>query len=59
MTSFEELLLDTPECNDFRRLQNGDWMAYSTRLGHNGVAIRAVGMTIREALATLHEHLCA
>lgn len=57
MISFEQLLLEVPECNDFRRLANGDWVAYSTAMDEQGRAIRAVGLTIREALEILKEEL--
>lgn len=54
---FYEVLSMTPECNDFRRLGNGDWVAYSTVLDENKSAIRALGKTIYEALMNLRELL--
>lgn len=53
MTNFEELLTDTPECNEFRKLATGDWVAYSTRLDKNGNMIRAIGSSIHAALEKL------
>lgn len=55
---FEEVLFDTPLCNDFRRLANGDWVAYSTKIDEHGEAIRFVGPNIRQALEGLQK-LCA
>lgn len=56
---FEALLEDTPECNDFRMLNDGSrtWFAYSTRLDKEGQAIRASGKSIHEALRNLRENL--
>jgi xanthine dehydrogenase molybdopterin-binding subunit B len=54
---FEELLFDTPECNDFRRLADGSWVAYSTRADENGQAIRHAAPTIREALEGIQAKL--
>ena len=56
---FVELLAQTPECNDFRRLGNGDWIAYSTVLDKEGTAIREIAKTIYEALKNLQTTLDA
>lgn len=54
---FEELLFETPACNDFRMLTNGNWVAYSTKAGEDGGAIRGTGISIRAALEDLREKL--
>lgn len=55
--TFEELLIATPECNDFRRLGDDTWIAYSTRMDSDHLAIRCNAPTIREALEGLIEKL--
>lgn len=55
--SFTQLLKDTPECNDFRQLANGDWVAYSTVLEESGDMIRAIDTTIWHALTALRKKL--
>lgn len=54
---FSQLLSDMPECNDFRRLGNGDWVTYSTVPDDDNQAIRAIGKTIYEALQNLQKKL--
>lgn len=54
---FEELLFEVPECNDFRRLSSGDWVAYSTRVDAQGKAIRCIAPSIRAALEALQNVL--
>lgn len=55
---FHELLAKTPECNDFRQLADGVWVAYSTRVkpGESSV-YTGRGKTIQEALAELNKNL--
>lgn len=55
--TFEFLLGETPECNEFRRMGDGKWMAYSIKQDSNGVDIRAEGYGIREALEELNKKL--
>lgn len=56
--NFCELLIETPECNDFRQLMSDKtWVAYSTVLGPEGEAIRAIGKTIYDALVELRKKL--
>lgn len=57
MKKFEEVLFDTPLCNDFRRLADGSWVAYSTKADEDGTAIRHNAPSIREALEGLQEKL--
>lgn len=54
---FEELLFDTPLCNDFRRLANGHWVAYATKIDETGQGIRFMAPSIREALEGLNNVL--
>lgn len=53
--TFEELLADTPKCNEFRRLADGTWVAYTDGLTAEGNAIRCIAPTIREALEGLRQ----
>lgn len=58
--TFLKLLEETPDCNDFRRLGSGEWMAYSTVMeeeNENNLAVRASGATILYALKNLRVRL--
>lgn len=55
--NFDKLLKETPECNDFRQLADGTWVAYSKKVVHGGITIHTQGETIYEALKNLHEAL--
>lgn len=54
---FEEILFDTPECHDFRRMANGDWTAYANVSDDDGAALRNIAPTIREALEGLQQKI--